>query len=335
MKAGKTLVIQNLQGIGDTMWFVRHLQTIAAGTRSGTVSLLTRPRSMADKILEADPCIREVLWLKIKPGDHDGFLGTLRLAAFLKQHKFETAWILHSRSLRYAMACRLAGIKNVIGIGHGWQKYLVTNKNILTPQQQVAHPIRRGGYLLQHQGLTLNQDKAPCVVAPALKSFVTKTFGDHPRPWVGLGVASSEGHKKWLWQNYVELGAHLHGETGAHIFVMGGPAEADEATQIVKGLQARGVPATPCTHLTIQQSLGLIQRCDFIVGNDTGILHAAPMVGSKGLVLLGKAQVPIHHYAEVEGLRLADSDQVAPPPNNIQDISVGSVFQKLKDLGWI
>lgn len=335
MKYGKTLVIQNLQGIGDTMWFIRHMHAIAKQAKFGKVSVLTRPRSLADQILQADPHIEEVLWLDVKPGKHDGFWGTIRLANLIRKGHYDTVWILHSRSLRYALACRLAGVKNIIGPGHGLQRHFITNKNFLSEAEQLEHPIKRAGHLLKYQGASLGNDLSPCIVGPSNKAFITKEFGKFQRPWIALGIASSEPHKKWLWQNFADLGARLRAETGGKIFIMGGPSETKESQLIYDEMFKKGYDPVKATNLTIQQSLALIQQCKFIVGNDTGILHAAPMLGSHGLVLLGKAQVPIHHYAEVEGLRLADCDEVQPSPNNVQDIPVSSVFQKLKSCHWI
>jgi len=335
MNYGKTLVIQNLQGIGDTMWFIRHMHAIAQKAKSKKISVLTRPRSMADKILQADPVIEEVLWLDVKPGRHDGFFGTFSLANLIRKGKYDTVWILHSRSLRYVLACKLAGVKNIIAQGHGLQKHFITNKYSLSETEQQQHPIKRAGLLLKYQGLSLGGDLSPCIIAPSTKAFITKEFGKFQRPWIALGISSSEAHKKWHWQNFADLGARLRAETGGKIFIMGGPSETKESQLIYDEMFKKGYDPVKVTNLSIQQSLALIQQCKFIIGNDTGILHAAPMVGSHGLVLLGKAQVPIHNYAEVEGVRLAGSDEVQSPPNNVQDIAVSDVFQKLKSLHWI
>lgn len=85
----------------------------------------------------------------------------------------------------------------------------------------------------------------------------------------------------------------------------------------------------------LRRTLAVLRQCEFVVGNDTGVTHAAPMVGSKGFVLLGQAQVPIHHYAPLEGLRAAVTDQVVEGPNNLEDITPPQVIEKLKNLGWV
>jgi heptosyltransferase-2 len=323
----KTLIIQNLQGIGDTVWFVRHYHAIALSIPEQKVSILTRPRSMADQILKHDPFVEEVLWLKMKPGMHDGILGIWRLAKLMRHHQFERVWILHSRSLRYTLACRLAGVKYIYGSGIGLQRYLLSRSLPLKKEEQKCHPIRRGTLLLKRNGLLLGQEKTPLFVGKEEHQFVHEKIHHLPKPWVGLGIASSEVHKKWHWENYVALGVALHKKQGGTFFIMGAGLEKKESEYIAKVFKEKKVPYFAAVDFSISQSLALLQSLDFIVGNDTGILHAAPMVGSKGLVLLGSGQVPIHDYAEVEGLRFSAKD--------INEITVEDVLEKLTTLGWV
>jgi heptosyltransferase-2 len=322
----KTLIIQNLQGIGDTVWFIRHYHAIARSLPEQKVSILTRPRSMADQILQYDPFVDQVLWLEMKPGIHDGLLGIWRLAQLIRQYQFERVWILHSRSLRYALACRLAGVKIIYGPGIGLQRYLLSRSLSLLKEEQKCHPIRRGTFLLKRNGLWLDQEKSPLFVGEGERQFVHEKIKQLPKPWIGLGIASSEAHKKWSWQNYAALGAALHKKQGGTFFIMGAGLEKEEAQHIAKAFEQEKMPFFLAINFSISQSLALLQSLDFIVGNDTGILHAAPMAGSKGLVLLGKAQVPIHDYAEVEGLQVVDKD--------INEITVADVLENLSTLGW-
>jgi heptosyltransferase-2 len=323
----KTLIIQNLQGIGDTVWFVRNYHAIARSIPEQKVSILTRPRSMADQILKDDPFIDQVLWLKMKPGIHDGLLGIWRLARLIRQHKFERVWILHSRSLRYALACRLAGVKYIYGSGIGLQRYLLSHSLPLLKEEQKYHPIRRGTLLLKRNGLSLDLEKSPLFVGDAERQFAHEKIHQFPKPWIGLGIASSEVHKKWSWQNYAALGLALHKKQGGTFFIMGAGLEIEESQHIAKVFKENKVPYFAAVNFSISQSLALLQSLDFTVGNDTGILHAAPMVGSKGLVLLGCGQVPIHDYAEVEGLRFS--------AKGIHEITVDDVLEKLTTLGWV
>lgn len=334
MALGKTLIIQNLQGIGDTCWFIPHYHAIAKITKTKKVSILTRPRSMADQILHYDPFIEEVLWLQVKGGDHDGILGTWRLAQFLKSHRFDTVWILHSRSLRYVLACRMAGILDIRGPGIGWQKHLLITPPFLDAETQAMHPIIRGTRLLEKHGINLDETSR-LSLGQEEDSWAKSFLAPLPKPWVGIGLSSSEPHKKWPWERYKTLAEMIHRQRGGSILILGGPKEKEEALCLKEALKKKSISCQPVTEKTIGFSLALIHHLDFVVGNDTGILHAAPQVGSRGLVLLGRTQVPIHHYARVEGVHLDPEERIQKGDNQLETLSCEKVFKKLKDLGWV
>ncbi len=331
----KTLIIQNLQGIGDTCWFVRHYHAIAGASASKKVSILTRPRSMADQILRYDPSIENVLWLQIKKGDHDGWLGTWRLAQLLKQHQVDSVWILHSRSLRYALACRLAGIKDIRGPGIGLQKWLLTTPPFLDNLEQKMHPILRGTKLLEKHGLFLHES-LPLSVGKTEEQWAKNLLSSLPKPCIGIGLSSSEAHKKWPWGHYKDLAEMIWKKGGGSFFILGGPQETEEANRLEVALKEQSIPCMAITNQPITGTLALIKHLAFVVGNDTGILHAAPQVGSKGLVLLGRAQVPIHHYGAVEGIHLDPQERVHENSSNDMDqLFPQRVFEKITSLGWL
>lgn len=236
--SSKTLVIQPLQGIGDYMWFVRHLHAIAAQTPEQKITLLTRPRSQAQLLAEVDPYIDEVLWLEVKPGKHDGMAGIFRLAHILRSYKFREAWILHSRSLRYPMACRLAGIPMVYGPGMGMQKHFLSKpETFLNAAEQKKHPIVRGTRLIERHGLKFLEEAIPLKIASSFEKGIQQEFGHLSEPWMALCISSSEAPKKWPASYFVELGELLAKEKKGTSFILGGPLEAAEGMEIQAVLQ--------------------------------------------------------------------------------------------------
>ncbi|MEP6146044.1 MAG: hypothetical protein ABJ201_01430, partial [Nisaea sp.] len=84
---GGTLVIQPLPGIGDAIWLLPHLKSIAAQTEEKTVTLLTKKRSMADALFQRLDCVRDVLWLD--DDRHRGPFGGFNLGTALKPYGFD------------------------------------------------------------------------------------------------------------------------------------------------------------------------------------------------------------------------------------------------------
>lgn len=145
--SGRTLIVQPLPGIGDMVWHLPHIHAIAATTMEGRVDILTKPRSQADRLLRAEPCVGRILWLEREIGRHAGPRGLFRLAALLRRERYQRAWFLHG-SARYVLAARLAGVPERIGYGIGLQSFLLNVPVRLPSGLRHAHPILRADALL-------------------------------------------------------------------------------------------------------------------------------------------------------------------------------------------
>ena len=78
----RTLVIQPLPGIGDMVWHLPHLETIAQATNERRITVMTKRRSRADELFASTAYVDRVLWLDRAQGDdpagrHDGVLGAV------------------------------------------------------------------------------------------------------------------------------------------------------------------------------------------------------------------------------------------------------------------
>jgi heptosyltransferase-2 len=329
----KTLVVQPQLGIGDFMWFIRHLHAIAEKTPEKKVTLLARPRSQARFLIQEDPYIEEVIYLEVKPGIHDGIRGLWKLARLLKSYKFRDMWILHSQSLRYPLVGRLAGISHLYGPGKGLQKYFLNSGKMLTVEEQKTHPLSRGTRLLEKNGIPFLKEKRPLRVPPSKIKEIEKSYKPYKKPWICLGISSNEVPKKWPTDRYIQLAEKISKETKGTFFILGGVAEQEEGAYVLEHLKAKKIPAVLAIG-DLWASLGILSLSKFIVGNDTGITNAAPMVGSQGLVLIGNTP-PIHHYAPLEGVRAGFEGDTQVGSRDMDQITVTQVFAKLKSLGWV
>ncbi len=333
MVKAKTLVIQPLQGIGDYMWFIPHLHALANETPEKKVSLLTRPRSFADQLSAADSMIDDVIWLEIKKGKHDSFAGLWRLAQVLREKKYTKAYILHSRSLRYPLLCRMAGIPKIYGPGMGLQKMLLHGANtFLQKEDQKKHPIQRATQVMKNHGVVL-QDVSTLHLGATAEKAAEELLAHMSPPYFSLCIGSSESQKKWPINYYIQLAEMIVRKKRGTILILGGPSEVAEGKNIEMALNHKKIPAFFVSG-DLRRTLGVLKRATFIVGNDTGVTHAAPRLGVKGLVLLGQSQVPIHQYTNLEGVKIGPSNKVITP-NALDQLFPQMVMDKLIHLGWV
>lgn len=291
MKAMRELVIQPLPGIGDMVWHLPHIHAIAAANPDGKVDVLTKRRSLADRLLLADPAVAEVLWLE-RDARHAGVAGLLRLARELRARGYRRAWILHG-SVRYALAAWLAGIPERIGYGFGAQKHFVRRVYSLPAALRALHPIDKATALLQRAGMALTETEPRLVVEAAQRAQIEQHYTASPRPWSALGIGSSEPAKQWGADKFATLARALL-ERGGTCFLIGGPDEAELAERIARQAEASAERLVRVIGLPIDAVAALLACCDRYVGNDTGVLNLAAAVGVQCVGIFG-ASMPLRH----------------------------------------
>lgn len=297
-----TLVIQPLPGIGDMVWHLPHLEAIARTCPDGALTVLTKRRSRADELFDGSTFVDRVLWLERAqsgepPGRHDGPLGAWRLAADLRGHGFRSVWILHD-SARYALAARLAGVPERIGFGTGRQRRFLSDRRILDRADRHLPTVEKATRLLALHGLAV--DPTPHHhPADAATAAVIARHGDLPRPWIGLGIGSSEKFKQWGAGQFAALAGRLAATVGGTVFVVGGPAEAPMLDAM---RTAGGNAVVPALGLPLGEAAALARCCDVVVGNDTGLLNLSAATGVAAVGLFGGSP-PLTQYPNLTALQ--------------------------------
>ncbi|ADJ27552.1 glycosyl transferase family 9 [Nitrosococcus watsonii C-113] len=320
------LVIQPLPGIGDMIWHLPILHAIAAASPEGCVTVLTKPRSQADRLLKADPSIQQVLWLERNPGQHDGLLGLGRLVKLLRRQSFRQVWVLHGSS-RYALTCWLAGIPERIGYGRGLQRYFFNHLASLPPTQTHGHPLELAARLLKLTHIPPIEEEPRLVIDPLAQRIVAGRYQKLPQPWIALGIGSSEPYKQWGEANFIQLARHLS-ESGGSILVIGGTAEQAMGQRISAQVGQWGIPMGEALNLPLEETAALLAMCTLYVGNDTGVLNMAAAVETPAWGLFG-ASPPLHHSRYIHCL--------VPPPGGIgmEAMTPAYVVAELRNSGVI
>ena len=109
-------VIQVKPGIGDVIWHLPFIRAIAAAAPGGQVAFLAPPTSHAAELLAAEPGVAETIYFDHAGSELRRGINLIRLAGLLRRRRFRSLWIL-DRTTRPALAARLAGIPQRIGLG--------------------------------------------------------------------------------------------------------------------------------------------------------------------------------------------------------------------------
>lgn len=283
------------------VWHLPHLRAIARHVQ-GRVTLVTRPRSMADQLVGPADGIDEILWIErgqwAAQGRHNGGDGLLRLAAELRARRFD-AVILLTRSRELAFASLMAGIPRRYGYGIGTQRLFLNRRPVLPGAVQRAHPFEQATAWLATAGITLAEPEPRLLVSPQAQAAMRARLAATPGPCIVLGIATSDSWKQWGAEAFASIASEFIAAGWKHLVLVGGPGEASVAADIQAQIgadQARVTTAQITTALgwPLPEVAALLQQAAFYVGNDTAALNIAAAVGTRAFGLFGATPVLRH-----------------------------------------
>ncbi|MEC9453480.1 MAG: glycosyltransferase family 9 protein [Pseudomonadota bacterium] len=118
------------------------------------------------------------------------------------------------------------------------------------------------------------------------------------RPALALGPTANWRGKQWPGENFAELARRLTATDGilpgAAVIILGAASERGAAAAAIDGLPAQQV-CDLVGKLDLLTAAALLARCDFYVGNDSGLMHIAAASGVPTLGLFGPSREA--HYA--------------------------------------
>lgn len=317
------------------VWYLPYIHAIAAADDAKSVDVFTKKRSMADQLFDADASVADVLWFDDVMKRGSWFSGVWNLVKLLRTRHYQRVWVLHE-SPRYALAAMLAGIPERYGYGLSWQKKCLNQGEYLSAELAKAHPIDKANAFFRLNQIALQSDVPKLVLNEAKVAAVKARYQSAPKPWIALGIGSSEPYKQWGEANFSQLVEQVLQNIGGTFFVLGGPAERASAEHIQQSLseahqsQVLNVIAQP-----LSEVCALLSVCDLFVGNDTGMLNASGATGVVSIGLFGKG-LSSRIVDDSRGIYaiFPDEDEAADKPgsNLMAGISVASVMAKIVQL---
>jgi heptosyltransferase-2 len=301
-----TAVIQVKQGIGDVIWHLPFIRAIAAAEPAGAVTFLTLPSSHAKDLLQAEPCIAEVIYF-----DHGGSelrrgLHLARLVMLLRRARFRRVWVL-DRTVRPALAAALAGVPQRIGVGLGPQRLFITNAGI---DRRHFHelPIDWLRALMAAMDVPLATTEPNLTLPAALLAVVAERYRAAPRPWTVVALGGSHPTKDWptaYWKAFIDA---LRRRTAGSVFLIGGRQHSERAAELVAG--QGGAMAINACDLAIAEAAALLRLADLFVGPDSGPMNLAAAGETPAFALFGTTPVLRYsrfiHPIEPEGGQTLD-----------------------------
>lgn len=270
---GGRLVIQPLPGIGDMVWHLRALRALSSHGVYTPITLLTRSKSQAEKIIGHEPWIHDVLFLDEKR--HFGSISGITLGQDLKPYQFESAWILH-HSPRYYMATSFAGIRKRFGYGFGWLKDFLTSPALtLDKGCRAYHPIKKMELFFKKHAIPLIPDQGHLNPNPLAINTIMARFKGCPQPWITMGFGATNSSRRWSSEKFAETIHELMQQGEKAVFLCGTLDEASIAHEIRSKIPKNAENVICACDQSLEETVALIARSKLFIGNDSGLLNIA------------------------------------------------------------
>lgn len=292
-------LVQPRVGIGDMIWHLPHIRALARHV-GGRVTLVTRPRSMADQFVGPGDGVHGILYVErgqwSPGGRHEGSAGMLRLIRDLRALDCDGA-VLMTRSRSLTMAVLAMGARHRHGYGIGMQRRVLRGP-FLPRSAWRDHPYDQASAWMAAAGIALDRPDPVLHVSEADRIAARRRlWADGPAVpggFVALGIASSDDWKNWGAARFAALAAALLGAGWPEVALVGGPAEQGMADAILATLGAQAGRVRLALGWHLREVAALLAEAAFYVGNDTAALNIAAAAGTRSYGLFG-ATAPLRH----------------------------------------
>ncbi len=208
---------------------------------------------------------------------------------------------------RTALVTRASGARYRVGFDFRWRRYAYNV--VARPRGSEVHNTQFNLDALAALGVDIQDRNLYFPLASEDKAFAEQTVlraGLMDALLVGVNAGGGWYTKRWGLDKYAELCDRLHERYGARAMLTWGPGQRQDVEKIESMTKGTAFipPAT-----TLRQLGGLLQRCAFVISNDSGPMHIAAAVGVPVLGIFGPTNPALqgpygsmHHTVRKENL---------------------------------
>lgn len=216
------------------------------------------------------------------------------LAATLRQQNYQTA-LMMPRTWKSALAPTLAGIPERIGF-IGEARFGVVN-DMRRGERALPRMVDKMAALTLPPNVVREARDWPMpqleVPAAEIAAWRAKNgLGDGPA--IALAPGAIGPSKRWTY--YAEAAREL-AQRGFDIWIVGGPGEKQQATEIAA---AGGPRVRDLTGTDLRNGILALAAATEVISNDSGLLHVAGAIGTPSIGIFGPTSP--YHWAPLNGL---------------------------------
>ncbi len=263
--------------IGDVVLSMPAIQALAARYPAARITAVSQ-KSSQDLFL-AHPAVDSVI--PIPYSRDDSVFDKIDFARSLKKYDFDLAAVFPN-SLRGAWMAFLSGAKTRLGYDAEGRSVLLTHPTALTERIKSLHRAEYFLNILQPLGLESASLEFDEIVPDSARRTVRdrlESLGLREGAFLAsIHPGASKPERGWHAQRYGILCQRLVKDYGAKILLLGSAREGPLLDEIESSCP-KG-EAFRFTDLSLLEAAALIESSHLFIGNDSGMIHLAAMVGT-------------------------------------------------------
>jgi heptosyltransferase-2 len=271
--------------IGDVVLTLPVIQSLRRAYPVARISVIAK--SPSDELLLGHPAINTVLTLPSR--EENGFWQRVKFARKLKNFNFDVG-VLFPNSFGSAFLLSLTGVKFRLGYNTDARNILLTH-----PVATTSH-LRKEQYRVEYYFKILSslkldkpdRDFARLVSqeGDATAREILLDMGmDEDDEFLTLHPGTSKVERGWHAERFGILCQKLIKEDGKRVILLGTEKESELLARIRKSGKSEMIKVIPPVNLRVLASL--LKKSRLFIGNDSGMMHLAAMVGVPVLGIFG------------------------------------------------
>jgi heptosyltransferase-2 len=275
----RILVLALNKGIGDAILYEPALRSLRKSYPFSQIAIVVNP--YVSEVVKRYEYLDEII-VYDETGKHRGLLEKFKFVRILRRKRFDVAIdFLHNNTL--PILCYFSGAKHLVGFDIG-KRGMVFNHRVQVDLEN-KHAVELSLELVKAVGAKIEYVRLELASYANEQNFASEflrrrgiretdlLIGFHP----GARDDIDEMDKRWPVRKYAELADILAEQYGAKVIVFGGSREIQLGQEISRNTYSRPIMAIGET--TIGESIALIERCDMLICNNSGLMHIAVALG--------------------------------------------------------
>ncbi len=282
----KKILIIAMGGIGNMIFLTPALKALRKAFPSSEMFFLLGPYG-AEKVIEKSFLFDKKIIVETET--FKGISGKIKLLRQLRKEHFDLGFTsTGSNPIKSGLLCLLSGIKYRLGENIKGKGFFY---NLKIPFNKYSHEVDSNIQLVQKLGIKVSDKSLFIYSSEDDKDFANKIFiqnefegklvvGMHP----GSGIHQAE-FKRWPKERFARLADWIIGHYKASVILFGGTEEINLAEDIQNLMSSPTLILAGKT--TLAQAAALINKCQFFISNDSGLLHVACAVKTPTISIFG------------------------------------------------